>query len=151
MKKLVLALCGLLFATSIMAHGTMDATTPPDGAILQAAPPFIGFEFEEPVKLTRVQIARVEEIENGDVSNGEEDEGEEREINIDDLEVQNIAETLSEVGGDPADLQLEEQQSFQTSFVFAIDELPAGSYELTLRGLGQDGHPMTQTSTFQIK
>ncbi|QGX97489.1 copper resistance protein CopC [Roseovarius faecimaris] len=53
--------------------------------------------------------------------------------------------------GETQSINLGDYKGFEAEFVFPMQPMGAGSYEVEWRGLGMDGHAMQGTFTFEVE
>ena len=128
LKNLLLAIC-LVLPISANAHSPLASSSPQNGETLDEPPTEIFMEFKLPAKLIKVDLTKQS-----------------------DKQGKNLLGRL--FGGDDG-----ESVPLGTSFLMTIDKrqvipLPSlkdGSYSLTWRAMGEDGHVVKGELTFNIK
>ena len=128
LKNLLLAIC-LVLPISANAHSPLASSSPQNGETLAEPPTEIFMEFKLPAKLIKVDLTKQS-----------------------DKQGKNLLGRL--FGGDDG-----ESVPLGTSFLMTIDKrqvipLPSlqdGSYSLTWRAMGEDGHVVKGELTFNIK
>ena len=125
---------GILIILTILplqlkAHSPLDFSIPKNGALIENAPSELVLSFKSPAKLIKVKVAEIQSTENSSF--------------------------LKKILGTKEDnefiLQQDISKELNLSYRFTLPELPPGKFIITWRAMGEDGHILKGSISFEIQ
>ena len=131
LKKIILVFILFSLPTTVFPHSPLKQANPMDGALLSEAPTEYKMLFKSPAKLIKFEILKKGKNDNKDTS-------------LLKSLFKNSDDKLIETNYKPS-LVLSE------SHLIKLPKINFGSYEVRWRAVGEDGHVLKGTLTFEVK
>ena len=130
-KKIILVLILLNLPTMVFPHSPLKLSNPMDGASLSKAPTEYKMLFKSPAKLIKFEIFKKGKNDNKDTSL--------------------LKSLFKNSDGKVIETNYKPSLVLSESHLIKLPKINFGSYEVRWRAVGEDGHVLKGTRTFEVK
>ena len=118
-----------LLPLQLKAHSPLDFSIPKNGALIENAPNELVLSFKSPAKLIKVKVAEIQSTEKSSF----------------------LKKILGTKGNNEFILQQDISKELNLSHILTLPELPPGKFIITWRAMGEDGHILKGSISFEIQ